>query len=143
MSTPQSPQSQPPPQPQAPSLPQPQPHSRERPTFLGVMLILWVIFSAMSACNYLRSLTGLGIAYTPLRHPDWTFPYIGFLSLVDLVCVIAIWNWKRWGMYGLAVSAAVMFIITLISLNVVNAVISICGVIIIGLLVRKVWGQMN
>ena len=121
----------------------PQPQPRKRPYWLRTMLILWMIFSAMSAYIYLRSLSGVWIAITPLGHPKWTLPWIAILSLVNLVCVIAIWKWKRWGMIGLAASAAVLFIITLISLDIVNAVISTGGVIIIGLLVRKVWNQME
>lgn len=120
-----------------------QPQPRKRPYLLRTMLILWMIFSAMSAYIYLRSFTGVWIAITPLGHPKWTLPWMGILSVVNLVCVIALWKWKRRGMYGLAASAAVMFIITLISLNITNAVISISGVITIGLLVRRVWSQMD
>jgi hypothetical protein len=137
MSTPESPQ----PQPESQS--QPQPQERKRPYWLRTMLILWMIFSAMSAYIYLRSLSGVWVAITPLGHPKWTLPWMFVLSLVNLVCVIAIWKWKRWGMYGLVASAAVMFIITLVSLNLTNAIISVSGVIIITLLVRKVWGQMD
>ena len=121
----------------------PQPLQRKRPYFLRVMLILWMFFSAASACNYYSTLRGRGIAYTPLHHPAWAILPVSILALVDLVCVIALWKWKRWGMYGLIASGAVMFIITLISLDIVNAVISTGGVIIIGLLVRKVWNQME
>jgi hypothetical protein len=135
MSIPESPL----PQPQS----EPQPQPRKRPYWLRTMLIVWMIFSAMSLYIYLRSLSGVWIAITPLGHPKWTLPWMGLLSLVNLVCVIAIWKWKRRGMYGLIVSAAVMFIITLISLNLTNAILSVSGVIIIALLVRKVWSQMD
>jgi hypothetical protein len=107
------------------------------------MLILWMMFSALSFYIYLRSLSGVWIAITPLGHPKWTLPWMAILSLVNLVCVIAIWKWKRWGMVGLAASAAVMFILTLISLNLTNAFVSVVGVVIIGLLVRRVWSQMD
>jgi hypothetical protein len=126
-----------------PVTPQPQPQIRKRPYWLRTMLILWMMFSALSAYIYLRSLSGVWIAITPLGHPKWTLPWMAILSLVDLVCVIAIWKWKRWGMYGLAASAALMFILTLISLNITNAIISVVGVVIIGLLVRRVWSQMD
>jgi hypothetical protein len=116
----------------------PQPQLRKRPPLLRGMLILWMIFSAMSAYIYFRSLSGVWIAITPLNHPKWTLFPIALLFIVNFVCVVAIWKWKRWGMYGLVVSAAVMFIITLISLDITNAVILVIGVAIIGLLVRKV-----
>ena len=121
----------------------PQPLPRKRPYFLRVMLILWMFFSAASACNYYSSLRGRGIAYTPLHHPAWAILPVSILALVDLVCVIALWKWKRWGMYGLIASGAVMFIITLIGLGVVDAVFSVSGIIIIGLLVRTVWSQFD
>jgi hypothetical protein len=121
----------------------PQPQLRKRPYLLRTMLILWMIFSAMSAYIYLRSLSGVWIAFTPLHHPAWTLPWIALLSIVNFVCVVAIWKWKRWGMYGLAASATVIFIITLISLDLTNAIISVSGVIIIGLLVRRVWSQLD
>ncbi len=121
----------------------PQPQLRKRPYWLRTMLILWMFFSAISVYIYLRSLSGVWIAITPLHHPAWAVPWMGLLSFVNFVCVIAIWKWKRWGMYGLAASGAVIFIITLISLNLTNAIISVGGVVIIGLLVRPVWKQMD
>ncbi len=121
----------------------PQPQLRKRPYLLRTMLILWMIFSGMSAYIYLRSLSGVWIAITPLHHPAWVVPWMGLLSFVNFVCVVAIWKWKRWGMYGLAASATVVFIITLISLNLITAIISISGMIIIGLLVRRVWSQLD
>ena len=121
----------------------PQPQLRKRPYLLGTMLRLWMIFSAMSAYIYFRSLSGVWIAISVLHHPAWAVPWLGFLSIVNFVCVVAIWKWKRWGMYGLAASATVVFIITMISLNFFTAIISVSGVIIIGLLVRKVWSQLD
>jgi hypothetical protein len=121
----------------------PQPQIRKRSIFLRVMLILWMIYSAISACNFFRSLSGTVIAYTPLHHPTWAVPPLGLLSILNFVCVVAIWKWKKWGMYGLAASGAVIFTITLISLGIINAVISVSGVIIIGLLVRAAWRQME
>jgi hypothetical protein len=121
----------------------PQPEKRERPVLLRAMLILWMAGSGISICSVLADLSGRAIAYTVLDHPEWAILPIGLLSLVNLVCVIALWKWKRWGMYGLAFSATAMFIITLISLNITNAIISIVGVIIIGLLVRRVWNLMD
>jgi hypothetical protein len=121
----------------------PQLQPRKRPTLLRGMLNLWMLFNAISAYIYFRSLSGVWIAITPLGHPKWTLLPIALLCLVNFVCVFAIWKWKRWGMYGLAASAIVMFIITLISLDILNAFISISGVIIIGLLVRQVWKQMD
>ncbi len=115
---------------------------RKRPYWLRVMLSLWIFFSAISAFIYLRSLSGVWIAITPLHHPAWTLPILFALSLLNLVCTIAIWKWRKWGMYGLAFSGAILFIITLISLNLTNAVISTVGIVIIALLVRKVWPMM-
>ena len=121
----------------------PQAKPRERPRLLRGMLNLWMLFSAISAYIYIRSLSGVWIAITPLEHPKWTLLPIAILSVVNLVSVIAIWKLKKWGMYLLAASGLVMFIITLISLNFLNAIISVSGIVIIGLLVRKVWSQME
>ena len=107
------------------------------------MLTLWIIGSAVSVSSVLYSFTGRATAYAVLGHPDWAILPLGFLSLVNLVCVLAIWNWKRWGMYGLAGSATAFFIITLISLSFFVALITIVGVVIIGFLVRPVWNQMD
>ena len=121
----------------------PQPEERKRPVLLRAMLILWMAGSGISICSVLADLSGRAIAYTVLDHPEWAILPIGLLSLVNLVCVIALWKWKRWGMYGLAFSATGMFIITLISLNLTTAILSMAGVIIIGLLVRRVWNMMD
>ncbi len=120
-----------------------QPELRKRPTLLRAILILWMIGTAISVCSVLSDLTGRGIAYSVLDHPRWAILPIGFLSLVNFVCVIALWKWKRWGMYGLVASATVFFIITLISLGFVEALLTAVGVILIGLFVRPVWKQMD
>lgn len=121
----------------------PQPELRKRPTLLRALLILWMFGTAISVCSVLSDLTGRGVAYSVLDHPRWAILPIGFLSLVNLVCVIALWKWKRWGMYGLVASASVFFIITVISLGYFEALLAAVGVILIGLLVRPVWSQMN
>jgi len=102
-----------------------------------------LIGNALTALNFLCSLTGSRTAYSVLNHPEWAIPPLGFLGIVNFVCLIAIWKWKRWGMYGFAASAAVTFIINAISLSIFLALFALIGVVLIGFLVRPVWNQMD
>src|SRR5436190_21747036 len=44
---------------------------------------------------------------SPQHIPDWAFPVLIAVCLFNLVCVIALFRWKKWGFWELVVSAAV------------------------------------
>jgi hypothetical protein len=44
-----------------------------------------------------------------LGNMAWAYYYAALLGVVNFVCAIATWNWKRWGPIGLALSALAEF----------------------------------
>jgi hypothetical protein len=42
--------------------------------------------------------------------PNWAFPVLVILGLVNLICAIALLRWKKWGFWGACASAIVIFI---------------------------------
>ena len=81
--------------------------------------------------------------------PSWTFPVLIFLSLFDIVCVIAIFMWKRWGFWGFCFSGIVAFCINLVlGLGIAQALFGLIGVgIVYGILQigkeNKAWSQLD
>ena len=52
-------------------------------------------------------LTALPVFYffIIIGHLAWGYYYAALLGVVNFICVIAAWGWKRWGLIGLGLSA--------------------------------------
>jgi hypothetical protein len=70
-----------------------------------------------------------------LGHLAWAHYYAALLGVVNFVCAIAAWNWKRWGLIGLGLTALVELGLALSgSAAMITTVIILVAVIALGLL---------
>ena len=81
--------------------------------------------------------------------PDWAVPVLVMVSIVNLICAIALFCWKRWGFWGFLGSAVVVFFLNLaMGLGFGTALSGLLGIgILFGVLhigkERKGWSQLE
>ena len=46
--------------------------------------------------------------------PPWAFVILGVFAVLNLICAIALFKWKRWGFWGFIISSVVALIVNLI-----------------------------
>lgn len=114
---------------------------RRRGGCLTAFLILMLIANPLTALYYLVAGSTIH-EYLP-NLPLWTIPCLGLAALANFAFAIALWRWKKWGMYGFAVTTAAGFVINLLYMGTLTAVLGIIGVVILILLLRPVWNQME
>ena len=78
---------------------------------LTAWLALMIIANSASALMYLLSSEAIRRSLPNI--PGWAFPVLIVLSLFNLVCAIALFQWKKWGFWGFCTSAAVALVINL------------------------------
>jgi len=60
--------------------------------------------------------------------PDWTFPTLAILCIVNIACIIALFRWKKWGFFGLGCTALISLVVNLtIGLNILQALLGLLG----------------
>ena len=111
-------------------------------------LIFMIITNAFSAV-LTPALAGSSIMGAQFPDvPAWTFPLLTFLSVVNIVCAIALFMWKKWGFYGFCATTFVAFITNLsIGLGLTSSIFGIVGLAILyGVLhignERKAWPNL-
>ena len=118
------------------------PTDRRRGGCLTAFLLAMMIINPLVAILYLAagSLVQKGLPDAP----SWAIPVLGIFCIVNLACAIALWRWKRWGFYGFVVSAIVALVINIIiGLPAHQIIAGPVGVIILYVLVRPVWDQLE
>ena len=76
--------------------------SKQRHGCLTTFLVVGIILHSLTALVNL-----LGGAMMRQSFPDapiWGFPLLGILGVFNIVCMIALFQWKKWGFYGAAAS---------------------------------------
>ena len=87
------------------------PESKRRNGWLTAYLCIMVIANAGTALLYLFA--GVSVRASSPGLPGWSTPALAASALINLVCVIAIFRWKKWGFWGLCVMTAVVFVANL------------------------------
>jgi len=79
---------------------------KQRHGCLTAWLILMLIANSATALLYLFS--GAAIA-SKLPHipPSWLFPLLIVFALFNVVCAIALFQWKKWGFWGFLLTSVV------------------------------------
>jgi len=99
-------------------------------------------------CLRLALFVGLVSAAMP-DAPGWAFPVLGILSVLNLVCAIGLFQWKKWGFYGVCVSSVIAVVVNLaIGLPPASALFGLVGIAILyGILQigqeNKGWTQLD
>ena len=81
--------------------------------------------------------------------PDWALPVLIMVSMINLICAVALFRWKRWGLWGFVGSAVIVFFLNLaMGPGLGSALAGLLGIaILFGVLhigkERKGWAQLD
>ena len=78
---------------------------------LPAWLVLVIVANSATGLMYL--LGSDAIRKTIPDAPGWAFPVLIVFSVFNLVCAIALFQWKKWGFWGFCVSSVVALIVNL------------------------------
>jgi hypothetical protein len=120
---------------------------KQRHGCLTAWLVLMIIANLAIALIYL-------FGSSAIRHdfpsaPGWAFPVLAIAGIVNVICAIALFQWKKWGFSGVIATTVVTFVVNLIiRLNVLRALFGFVGIAILyGVLQigkeRKGWTQLE
>ncbi len=103
---------------------------KQRHGCLTAFLVVGVIANSLAAfMNLFGSAT---IRQSFPGAPGWAFPVLGIAGVFNLVCLIALFQWKKWGFYGAAASGLVAFAVNLaVGLNIVQAILGLVGIAVL------------
>ncbi|MBM3133639.1 MAG: exosortase/archaeosortase family protein, partial [Chloroflexi bacterium] len=111
--------------------------------WLGIMIVAYAIAA-------LFSVGGSSVLAESLHDaPSWALWFLSMATIAGMVCVAAVFMWKRWGFYGLCTSGVAILAVSLISGASIAAALSgiIAAAILYGLLhlgkERKAWAQLR
>ena len=87
------------------------PDSKQRNVWLTAYLCIMAIANAVTAGVYLFNGDAVRASFPDL--PGWATPGLAAIAIINLVCVIALFKWKKWGFWVLCATAAAAFVINL------------------------------
>src|ERR1043166_5618639 len=97
---------------------------KERHGCLTTYLVLMIVANSAMALLYLLG-TGTIKQRMP-RIPDWAFPALAVLGIVNVICAVALFRWKMWGFWGVGISAAIAFFVNLtIGVSIISNIFSL------------------
>jgi len=120
---------------------------KQRHGCLTVWLVLMIIANSLVAVIYLFGSAAIGQNFPSA--PGWTFPVLAIVGIVNVVCSIALFQWKKWGFFGFIVTTIVAFVVNpILGLNIVQALLGLLGVpLLYGVLQigkeKKGWTQLD
>jgi hypothetical protein len=121
--------------------------NKKRHVCLTAWLILMIIANALMSLTYLMGSQSIRQQFP--QAPPWVFTVLGVMALINLVCALALWKWKKWGFYGFVASSLVAFVINLmVGVTIYRALFGVIGfVILFGILQlgkeNKGWTQLE
>ncbi len=115
----------------------------KRGLFLTTFLIYLMISSPVAIFSSLIATFTEQLSHTPL-YPKWTVWVSSAISLIYVVCAIAIWKWHKWGVHAFGASSLMMVVINLIAgFPFVYAVFVLFIFVILLLFVLPKWSLMD
>lgn len=100
---------------------------KQRHGCLTAWLILMIIVNAATALFYL--LGSAAIKQNFPSAPVWTFPVLAVVGIANVVCAVALFQWKKWGFFGFIATSIIAFVVNLtVGVNIVQASIGLVGV---------------
>ena len=121
--------------------------SKQRHGCLTTFLVVGIILHSLTALMNLLGGAMIGQSFPDA--PDWGFPLLGILGVFNIVCIIALFQWKKWGFYGAVASGLLAFFLNLaIGLNIFAALFGLSGLALLyGVLQiggdKKGWTQLE
>lgn len=84
---------------------------RQRHGCLTTWLVVMLVMNSFAALVYF--LAGGFLLETLPGAPSWSMPVLGTLSVLNLVCAVALLRWKKWGFWGFCLTSFAAFAINL------------------------------
>lgn len=81
--------------------------------------------------------------------PGWAFPVLAILGVVNIICAVALFQWKKWGFYGICATTTAGLLINLsIGVGIGPSLTGLIGIALLyGVLQiggdRKAWPQLE
>lgn len=92
-------------------------NEKKRYPFLSIWLTLIIIYSVTCIILYFA---GQGVSLPGSSPPEWATPVLTVLLILQTICVIALFHWKKWGFWGYCVINIIGLIVDiLIDVNIV------------------------
>jgi len=120
---------------------------KQRHGCLTTFLVLGIIANALASLGNLFG--GAMIRQSFPDVPAWALPVLAVGGIFNIVCIIALFQWKKWGFYGAVASYIVAFFVNLVvGLNIVQALLGLVGIALLyGVLQiggdKKGWAQLE
>lgn len=97
---------------------------------LTAWLVLMIVANCATALMYLLGSEAIG--RTLPNAPGWAFPVLIVVSLFNLVCSIALFQWKKWGFWGFCVSSVVALVVNLsLGLGIGPSLVGLVGLLLL------------
>jgi hypothetical protein len=117
---------------------------------LCLILLSIVLYTAYTlSMSPLASLIDLPKWTVPLVDlPLWVYPVLAVMGILELVCTIALFRWKRWGFWGFCLIAVALLIIYFILRQIAFGFGGLVGVAILFAILHvgddnKGWPQLD
>jgi hypothetical protein len=120
---------------------------KQRHGCLTAFLVVGIILNALGSLMNLFG--GAMIRQNLPDAPGWAFPVLGIDGIFNIVCLIALFQWKKWAFYGSVAAAILAFVVNLaVGLNIVQALLGLVGIAVLyGVLQiggdKKGWTQLE
>ena len=97
---------------------------------LTAYLIVMIIANSLTGLLYLFGADAIKERLPNM--PNWAFPVLIAIAIINLICAFALFRWKKWGFWGFCISTAIVFVLNLaIGLSVASAIGGLLGVAIL------------
>ncbi|MGK7923875.1 MAG: hypothetical protein AB4290_01245 [Spirulina sp.] len=120
---------------------------KKRHGCLTAWLIFMLLGNSIATLMYLLAAQTIRQAFPAA--PSWAFPLLTVVAIFNLICTIALFNWKKWGFWGLVGSSITTFIVNLsIGVSIGQALFGLIGIVLLyGVLnigeQNKGWSQLD
>ncbi len=120
---------------------------KQRHGCLTAWLVLMIAGGVFTALLYTLGREAIS-GYMPSL-PGWTFPAFVLTGIANILCAVALFQWKKWGFWGVVAVSVVTFVINLsIGFSALHAALGFLGVAILyGVLQiggdKKGWPQLE
>ena len=89
-----------------------------------------IVLNSITALTYLVGSQAIQQALPGI--PAWALIVLGVVAVFNLVCAIALFNWKKWGFWGFIFSSLAALVINLnIGLGVAQSLFGLIGVAVL------------
>src|ERR1700692_2076147 len=120
---------------------------KKRHGCLTTYLVVMIIANSFTALLYFFGAEAIKQRIPNM--PNWAFPVLIAVAVVNLLCAFALFRWKKWGFWGFAISTGIVLAVNLaIGLSVASAIGGFVGVAVLyGVLhigkENKGWPQLD